>query len=61
LLSQIDSKLEYAANELYSLERKPDSGDVDDAQNYVNEVARLVDDLERVKGDDSTANHVVSY
>lgn len=61
LLSQIDSKLEYAANELYNLERKSDSSDVDDAQNYVNEVARLVDDLERVKGDDSTASRVVSY
>src|SRR5262245_53779525 len=61
IMSQIDSKLEYAANELYSLERKSDASDVDDAQSYVREVERLVEDLKRVKGDDSAANRIVSY
>jgi hypothetical protein len=58
LLSRIDAKLDSAARELYNLDRESDASNVDDAQGYVREVQQLVDDLKRVKGDDSTANHV---
>lgn len=61
ILSQIDSKLDYAANELYGLERKSDASDTDDAQSYIREVERLVDELKRVKGEDSAAARVVGY
>ncbi len=58
LLSQIDAKLDSAARELSGLERQSDASNVDDAQGYVREVKELVENLKRVKGDDSTANRV---
>ena len=61
LISQIDSKLEAAANKLSGLERKSDARDVDDAQAYVREIQRLVDDLKKVKENDSSADRIISY
>ena len=58
LLSQIDTKLDAAAHELYSFERESDASNIDDAQSDVSAVKELVENLERVKGDDSTANRV---
>ncbi|MEJ7599423.1 MAG: hypothetical protein WKG01_16065 [Kofleriaceae bacterium] len=60
MLSQIDAKLDAAASELSGIERKSDSSDIDDAQSYVREVERLVDELKRVKGNDPSAERIVS-
>ncbi|HSN24997.1 MAG TPA: hypothetical protein VLT45_01895, partial [Kofleriaceae bacterium] len=59
LLDRIDRKLDAAAQELSNLDRKSDTSDLDDAQSDMREVEELVNDLKSVKGDDSTANHVV--
>lgn len=59
LLDRIDRKLDDAARELSNLDRKSDTSDLDDAQSDMREVEELVNDLKSVKGDDSTANHVV--
>lgn len=60
IISQIDSKLQSVVGELSGLERKSDERDVDDAQSYMRDVERLVDDLKRVKGSDATAERIVS-
>ena len=60
IISQIASKLDYAASELASMERKSDASDVDDALNYVYEVERLVDELGKVPALDREAEGIVS-
>ncbi|MEJ7602274.1 MAG: hypothetical protein WKG01_30535 [Kofleriaceae bacterium] len=59
-MSQIDSKLDSAASELSGIERKSDATDITDAQDYVREVERVVEDLKRVKGSDSAAERIVA-
>ena len=58
-LSEIDSKLGYAASELSGVKSDSDDGDVRDADGYIDQVRDLVGRLDRVKGDDSKAREVV--
>ena len=58
-LSEIDSKLGYAASELSGVKSDSDDGDVRDADGYIDQVRDLVGRLDRVKGDDSKARDVV--
>jgi hypothetical protein len=59
-LSEIESKLYSAANELSGFEGDSDAGDLDDARSYVREAGALVDQLNGVKDDDAAARDVVA-
>ena len=59
-LSDIESKLSAAASELSGFETDSDAGDLNDAASYVRDVASMVDSLDDVKDDDSTAKDVVA-
>ncbi len=59
-LSEIESRLYSASNELSGFEGDSDAGDLDDARAYVREAGALVDQLNSVKDDDATARDVVA-
>ena len=61
LIYKIEGRLDYAASELSGLESDSSASDVDDALSYIKEVESYIDQLGRVKGNDSTASNMVSY
>jgi len=59
LIDEIDDQLEEAADDLRDLPSASDARPVEAALGYVSKVERLVDDLDDVKEDDSTARDIV--